>query len=167
MESAASLIFKKKNKKEYTFLGLHKEKNDPGIIHILAENDCRDIGLYFDMESLKELSLLINEFLLKGEDISIPHRTGDFGMNGAKVEMKDVSIEICEDEISAYFVDSLSAEDNGPIFIIENKKGEKLTLCPTVDQCAKISKALKTYVFAHWLMNKTHEKKTVKAKEVV
>ena len=164
MELAASLIFKKKNKKEYTFLGLHKQKDDPGIIHILAENDCRDIGLYFDMESLKELALLINEFLVKGEDISIPHRTGDFGIHGARVGMEDVSIDMVDDEISAYFVDSLSAEDSGPIFIIENKKGEKVTLCPSVDQCAKISKALKTYVFAHWLMNKTHEKKALKVK---
>ena len=162
MELSASLIFKKKNKKEYLFMALQKEKND--LIHILADNDGREISLYFDMESLKELSLLINEFLLKGEDISIPHRTGNFGIFGPRVGMKDVSIDMDEDEISTYFVDSLSAEDKGPIFIIENKKGEKVTLCPTVDQCAKISKALKTYVFAHWLMNKTHEKKTVKAK---
>lgn len=164
MELSSSLIFKKKNKKDYLFMGLNKEKDDPSTICIYSESDYGDIYLYFDMETLKELSLLINEFLLKGEDISMPHRTGDFGRTREKIGMKSVSVDMCDDEISAYFADSLNAEDEGPIFIIENKKGERVTLCPTVDQCAKISKALKTYVFAHWLMNKTHEKKAVKAK---
>lgn len=164
VELAVSLIFKKKSKKEYVFLSLRREEDDPDTICIYAENDSRDTCLYFDMESLKELSLLINEFLVKNEDISICHRTGDFGMHGAKVGVKDVSIDMCNDKISAYFADSLDAENKGPIFIIENKKGETFTLLPNIDQCRMISKALKQYVFAHWLMNKTHEKKAVKAK---
>lgn len=167
MELSTDLIFKKKNKKDYIFLDLSKEKDDPDTICISAGNrDALEIYLYFDIESLKELSLLINEFLVKGEDISIPHRIGDFGIKGAKVGMKSVSIDMVHDKISVYFDDSLDAEDQSPIFIIENKKGETVTLCATVDQCAKISKAMRRYVFAHRLMNQAHEGNTVKAKSV-
>jgi len=163
MESSVSLIFKKKNKSDYMFHNISKEEEDPKTIYIIADNNGEDQYLYFDMETLKELHLLISEFLLKGEAISIALRTGDFGMRGPKVEMEDASIDLCDDEVITYFADSLDAENTGQIFIIENKKGQKVTLQPNIKQCKDISKTLRRFIFGYELMHKSHEKRPLKA----
>ena len=119
---------------------------------------------YFDKETLTELHLLISEFLLKGEDISIPHRTGNFGMRGPKIEVEDVTVDFCDDKVSTYFADSLNVEDSTPIFLIENKKGQKATFCLNIEQCKKISKTLKRFIFGYELMQKSHERKSLKTK---
>ena len=163
MEVTTSLIFKKKNKKDYMFTHITKKEDDPGTIYIFADNDSREMFFYFDMKTLRELYLLISEFLLTDEEIYIPKRIQNYGMRGPKIEVEDISIDIVDDKIQAYFADSLNAEDEVPIFIIENKKGQKITLQPNIKQCKEISKTLRRFIFGYELMHKSHEKKPLKA----
>jgi len=163
MEINTSLIFKKKNKKDYMFTHITKKEDDPETIYIFADNDSREMFLYFDMKTLKELYLLISEFLLTGEEIYIPKRIQNYEMHGPKVEVENISIDMCDDKVQAYFADSLNAEDVGPIFIIENKRNQKITLLPNIKQCKEISKTLRRFIFGYELMHKSHKKRSLKA----
>lgn len=153
MNIVADLVFKKKSTDGNMWWLLKKE--DSGMVSILADNAGYESCMAFDMNCLKELSLLINEYLLYGKDIK-PDTNG-----GPKIGVDSVSLDLFEDSVALCCKDSENIEDDRVLFVIESKGGERVSLDLTVKQAKEISRALKRYVFAHELVKKAHQKKAV------
>ena len=150
------MFFKNREKERRMWRGIFKE--GPNSIRISADNEDNEIDLHFDTNCLKELALLINEFLFRGEDIDIIKRTGgDYTERGPVVRVGFDSVCLEDDNIAVCVEDSKDLEYNTFIFSITGKEKDRVGLVLRVDQARQIIKVLKQFVVSYDLNSRAHK----------
>ena len=162
MNASVELIFKRKPTEGSAWRRIYKVAGSPRSVCIEATSGKSPFGcdLNFDIKSLKELSILISEFLLHGEDVEARKR-GDSEKPSPKFRVPYAFFDLSDENILIEFADSKDLESSLGTFIIQVGDKEHIDFNFNVTQARKISQALKRFVLAHDLVEDAHKKKAI------
>ena len=153
MNVGADIVFKNRDPQKIMFERLRRiGKNS---VTISASGGDLSIDLFLDTRCLKELALMLNEFLFRGCDISNLKRME--GMESGEAQVNNCHFSLAGESLTIQVEDSQDVQYSDFILAMTTKGGERISFNVTVKQAKDIIKVLKQFVLSHELNKRAHQ----------
>jgi len=153
MNVGADIVFKNCHADRYMWGSLRKIGSKSVIIS--ASSGDLSVDLFLDTRCLKELALLLNEFLFRGCDINNLKRME--GVESAQAQVKKCHFSLAGESLTIQVEDSQDVQYSDFILAMTTKGGERISFNVTVKQAKDIIKVLKQFVLSHELNKRAHQ----------
>ena len=153
MNASADIVFKNCHANKFMWNSLRKIGSKSVVIS--ASSGDLSTDLFFDLRCLKELALMLNEFLFRGCDINNHKRME--GMESVEAQVKNCYFNLAGENLTVQVEDSKDMEYSDFVLALTTKGGEWISLNITVKQARDIAKVLKQFVLSYELNKQAHK----------